>query len=180
MRGIPGSVCPPPRPYTSFTCHLRASVGGRNACVGRGFEGRLGHGPDLVRGRARARVAARRSIPFLAHGFRRLKMTRATMNTFTLPSSVALGFRSGVGKRPHHGAVPLQAQPSPCTCTRPGRRNHLRRSYTFLTPPGHLDVPKHSPSLTTRKAAAKRTCSRSEVQQWQPHSTNTTRSPPHT
>jgi len=53
----------------------------------------LGVGPDLARGRAHFRVAARRSITFLAPGFRRLKMTRATMNTFTLPSSVAPGFR---------------------------------------------------------------------------------------
>ena len=36
----------------------------RHACVGRGFEGRLGRGPDLVRVRARVRVAARRSISF--------------------------------------------------------------------------------------------------------------------
>ena len=67
--------------------------------------------------------------------------------------------------------VPLQAQPRPSTCTRPGCSNHLRRSYTFLTPPGHLDVPKHSPPLSTRKAAAKRTCTRNEVQHWQPYST---------
>jgi len=58
---------------------------------------------------------------------------------------------------PHHGAVPLKAQPSPSTCTRPGRSNHLRRRYTFLTPPGHLDVPKHSPPLTTRKAGSCKT-----------------------
>jgi len=74
---------------------------------------------------------------------------------------------SGVDKRPHHGAVPLQAQPRPSTCTRPDRSNPLRRSYTFLTSPGHLGVPKHSPPSTTRKAGAKRTCTRNEVQQWQ-------------
>jgi len=48
-------------------------------------------------------------------------------------------------------------------------RFYLRRSYTFLTPPGHLDVPKHSPLSTTRTAAAKRTCAQKEAQQWQPH-----------
>jgi len=50
-------------------------------------------GVGIVRGRARVRVAARRRIPFLAPGFRRLKMARALMNTFTLPSSAAPGFR---------------------------------------------------------------------------------------
>jgi len=69
---------------------------------------------------------------------------------------------SGVDKRPHHGAVPLQAQPRPSTCTRPDRSNPLRRSYAFLTSPGHLGVPKHSPPSTTRKAGAKRTCTRNE------------------
>ena len=42
--------------------------------------------------------AAVRRVPpgahtFLVPGFRRLKMTRATMTTFTLPSSAAPGFR---------------------------------------------------------------------------------------
>jgi len=53
----------------------------------------LGVGSGLSQGRARVRVTARRSIPFLAPGFRRLKMTRSTMNTFTLISSAAPGFR---------------------------------------------------------------------------------------
>ena len=78
------------------------------------------------------------------------------------------------------GAVPLQAQPRPSTCTRPGRSNHLRRSYTSLTPPGHLDVPKHSPPLTTQKAAAKRRCAQNEVQQRQSRSTKITPAPSHT
>ena len=67
---------------------------------------------------------------------------------------------SGVEKRPHHDTAPLQAQPRPSICTRTGRSYHLRRSHTSLTPPGHLDVPKHSPPLTTWKAAAKRTCTK--------------------
>jgi len=53
----------------------------------------LGVGSDLFRGRARDRVAARRCTSFLAPGFRRLKMTRATMSTFTPPSPAAHGFR---------------------------------------------------------------------------------------
>ena len=92
------------------------------------FEGRLGRGPGLVRGRAHVRVAARRSIPLsplkscvggAGHGHEYLegkvalvavaaeaaaaavvvtqgqaqKMARATMRTFTLPSSAAPGFR---------------------------------------------------------------------------------------
>ena len=44
-------------------CHLRASAGGGARVLGVGFEGRLGRGPDLARGRARVRVAARRSKP---------------------------------------------------------------------------------------------------------------------
>ena len=47
-------------------------------------------GLDLDRGRARVRVAAQQHVFF---GFRRSKMTRATMNTFTLPSFAAPGFR---------------------------------------------------------------------------------------
>ena len=47
-------------------------------------------GLDLVRGQARARVAAQQHAFF---GFRRSKMTRATINTFTLPSVAAPGFR---------------------------------------------------------------------------------------
>ena len=46
-------------------------------------------GLDLVRGRARVRVAAQQHAFF---GFRHSKMTRATMNTFKLPSFAAPGF----------------------------------------------------------------------------------------
>jgi len=108
---------------------------------------------------------------------------RFASTSTAIVSTVRLAARSSVphggykrcksDKRPHHGAVPLQAQPRPSTCTRPGRSNHLKRSYTLLTPPGHLDVPKHSPPLNTRKAAAKRTCTQNEMQQWQTHSTMT-------
>ena len=49
--------------------------------------GRLGAtGVSLVRDRARVRVTTRRSIPVVPPEFHRLKMARATMNTFTLPS----------------------------------------------------------------------------------------------
>ena len=47
-------------------------------------------GLDLVWGRACVRVAAQQHAFF---GFRRSKMTRATMNNFTLPSFAAPGFR---------------------------------------------------------------------------------------
>ena len=56
-------------------------------------------------------------------------------------------------KRPHHGTTPLQAPSRPSKGTRPGRGYLLRRSFTFLSPPGHLGVPKHAPPSTTRKAA---------------------------
>ena len=56
-------------------------------------------------------------------------------------------------KRPHHGTTPLQAPPRPSKGTRPGRGFLLRRSFTFLSPSGHLGVPKHAPPSTTRKAA---------------------------
>ena len=46
-------------------------------------------GSGLFRGQARVRVAAQQYAFF---GFRRSKMTRATMNTFTLPSFAAPGF----------------------------------------------------------------------------------------
>ena len=50
-------------------------------------------GLDLPRGRARVRVATQKHAFF---GFRRSKMTRATTNTFTLPSFAAPGWvRSG-------------------------------------------------------------------------------------
>ena len=52
---------------------VRAGVGGGTRV--------LGVGSDLFRGRARVRVAARRSTTFLAPGFHRFKMARATMNT---------------------------------------------------------------------------------------------------
>jgi len=52
------------------------------ACVG-GGKHLLGVGSNHIRGRARVRVAARRSIPFLAPGFRRLKMTHATTNALS-------------------------------------------------------------------------------------------------
>ena len=47
-------------------------------------------GLGIFRGRARVRVAAQQHTFF---GFRRSKVTRATMNTFTLPSFAAPGFR---------------------------------------------------------------------------------------
>jgi len=47
-------------------------------------------GLDLARGRARVRVAAQQHAFF---GFRRSKVTRATMRTFPLPSFAAPGFR---------------------------------------------------------------------------------------
>ena len=47
-------------------------------------------GVDLFRGRARVRVAARRSIPFLAPGFHRLKMT-FTCPPFTYRPTLPLG-----------------------------------------------------------------------------------------
>ena len=53
-------------------------------------------GLDLVRGRARVRVAAQQHAFF---GFRHSKMTRATMNTFKLPSFAAPGFRRMKMKR---------------------------------------------------------------------------------
>jgi hypothetical protein len=56
-------------------------------------------------------------------------------------------------ERPHHGTTPLQAPPRPSKGIRPGRGYLLRRSFTFLTPTGHLGVPKHAPPSTTRKAA---------------------------
>ena len=39
--------------------------GGRYACVGRGFEGRLGRGPDLAQSWARVRVAVDRKVAVL-------------------------------------------------------------------------------------------------------------------
>ena len=48
-------------------------------------------GLDLVRSRARVRVAAAQQHTYF--GFRRSKMTRATMRTFTTPSFAAPGFR---------------------------------------------------------------------------------------
>ena len=49
---------------------------------------------------------------------------------------------SAEATRAEAAEVALQAQPRPSMCTRTGRSNHLRRSYTSLTPPGCLDVPK--------------------------------------
>ena len=43
---------------------LKGRRGRRHSCFGRGFEGRLGRGLGFIRGRARVRVAACRSIPF--------------------------------------------------------------------------------------------------------------------
>jgi len=91
---------------------VRASAGGSTHVLG------VGSGPSRVR------VAARRSIPFLAPGFRRLRMTRSTMNTFTLPLSGAPGFRrlkmtrstTNTFNNEHRGALrgtPGSASPQP-------------------------------------------------------------------
>jgi len=52
-----------------------------------------------------------------------------------------------------NGTTPLQAPPRPSKGIRPGPGYLLRRSFTFLTPTGHIGVPKHAPPSTTRKAA---------------------------